>query len=752
MVNIDPLGPSTTSSPRLFADDAAALSESAIENDYMSSRLRPEAEILKELEHVCESPGYIHVYAALVVQNTFVRFAEQIKGEDFHESFGKDHLIRTELATLLGLMMKHEIDFTALTQQQMSQLGTRSLRLLEELHVSLSAPMRVPHDAASVKNFANLDFTRGAMLREPIFYTGESAYASQYRDFAPLKYAADEQWLESNRGFTITQAAKVGKAVLALQQERLTELHYSLRSGIPEHFTFLSGFTFTVEDVLEPTGESESTVSNVLNAFSFADGDCNEAFRALNDFNLANAQPILRGADGTYILFQAYSFYEALYESPFYWMLQDASYKDIALAHRGEFTEKFSLGRLNRVFGEKHTYANVIIQENAATTAGEIDNLVLFGNRAIVVQAKSKRLTLEARKGNDGAIQKDFSAGISDSYQQALDCAQHLLRGDKQVVDCSGKRIVIPKLKKIYLLCLVSDHYPALSFQVGEFLTPVISSEIPAPFVADIFTLDVMAEMLESPLHFLSYVDRRTGYGDRIFAGHELTILGYHLSSNLWLSSTTDVIYLSDGVARGLDAAMAVRRDGVPGDSTPHGILTLTKGSAYDRLVSQIDLDGRGDLVDLGFMLLQMSGKSAAQLSQGIAYAARRARETRSAHDVTMGSGKDTGITIHSSYDSMHEGMPRLQAHVLAKKYQQKASLWFGVALNPDDESVLYGYNAQFEWTEDDALNEASRSFSSGLGIEFINGKPRKRKIGRNEPCPCGSGKKYKKCHLSAEV
>jgi uncharacterized protein YecA (UPF0149 family) len=21
------------------------------------------------------------------------------------------------------------------------------------------------------------------------------------------------------------------------------------------------------------------------------------------------------------------------------------------------------------------------------------------------------------------------------------------------------------------------------------------------------------------------------------------------------------------------------------------------------------------------------------------------------------------------------------------------------------------------------------------------------RKIGRNEPCPCGSGKKYKKCH-----
>ena len=26
----------------------------------------------------------------------------------------------------------------------------------------------------------------------------------------------------------------------------------------------------------------------------------------------------------------------------------------------------------------------------------------------------------------------------------------------------------------------------------------------------------------------------------------------------------------------------------------------------------------------------------------------------------------------------------------------------------------------------------------------FVRGKP---KISRNEPCPCGSGKKYKQCH-----
>jgi len=30
--------------------------------------------------------------------------------------------------------------------------------------------------------------------------------------------------------------------------------------------------------------------------------------------------------------------------------------------------------------------------------------------------------------------------------------------------------------------------------------------------------------------------------------------------------------------------------------------------------------------------------------------------------------------------------------------------------------------------------------------------QPGRRKVGRNEPCPCGSGKKYKKCHLDAEL
>ncbi len=46
---------------------------------------------------------------------------------------------------------------------------------------------------------------------------------------------------------------------------------------------------------------------------------------------------------------------------------------------------------------------------------------------------------------------------------------------------------------------------------------------------------------------------------------------------------------------------------------------------------------------------------------------------------------------------------------------------------------------------------QAGRTDGTPIGSESAEpAKPIRRdapKVGRNEPCPCGSGKKYKKCH-----
>ena len=218
---------------------------------------------------------------------------------------------------------------------------------------------------------------------------------------------------------------------------------------------------FTAQEVAELVHIDITVVEKVLMAFSVPTGDRNNNFSSLHDFNIANASPLLRTRDDAYILFHIYSLVEALYEAPFYWMVADNAYNSIAGKHRGLFTEEFAAERLALVFGEDKVFSNIDIFESKSTKVGEIDVLVLFGNRAIVLQAKSKRLTLEAKSGNDGRIKSDFQLSIQDSCDQGYACAKLLGDVKYTLKDVHSREVAIPMaLKEVYVLCVISDHLP----------------------------------------------------------------------------------------------------------------------------------------------------------------------------------------------------------------------------------------------------------------------------------------------------
>ena len=147
---------------------------------------------------------------------------------------------------------------------------------------------------------------------------------------------------------------------------------------------------------------------------------------------------------GGVVLFQHDAISEALYDAPFYWMWKDEAYRPTFARHRGEFTERFTARWLRRVFGAAHVHLNVQLERHRGKSPGEVDVLVVFGDRLIIVQAKSKRLTLDARRGNDGALKKDFASAIQTSYDQALVCAEAVLAGDIVLRDESGAAIELP--------------------------------------------------------------------------------------------------------------------------------------------------------------------------------------------------------------------------------------------------------------------------------------------------------------------
>lgn len=361
-------------------------------------------------------------------------------------------------------------------------------------------------------------------------------------------------------------------------------------------------------------------------------------------------------------------------------------------------------------------------------------------------------MTLEARRGNDGRIRDDFKKSIQDSCDQAYKCARVLSDTKFTLKDGNSNEITIPiPIKFVYVLCAVSDHYPALSFQAREFLKFEATDRVSPPFVLDVFTLDAMTEMLESPLQLLSYVDRRTGYSEKLMASHELTILSYHLKQNLWLSEEHDMVILEDDISTDLDLAMLARREGIPAKRTPDGILTRFARTTLGRFVKEIEARPDPGTIDLGFMFLTLGEKTVVEVSKCIERLAKRANIDGKNHDVTFGLGEGgTGFTIHCSNDPIEIAVPSLQMHCHARKYTQHAQTWFGVCVRPSDTSLRFGINLDYAWERDEKMDAITKNMekAGNLSSLFKKSARTKRKIGRNEPCSCGSGKKYKRCCL----
>jgi preprotein translocase subunit SecA len=89
-------------------------------------------------------------------------------------------------------------------------------------------------------------------------------------------------------------------------------------------------------------------------------------------------------------------------------------------------------------------------------------------------------------------------------------------------------------------------------------------------------------------------------------------------------------------------------------------------------------------------------------------------------------------------------------------EYQKEGYDLFAAMMESIKEQVIgFVFNAQVNLTDPNAaqrkadqnLQYSAPSIDGSAGAISTAAVARKDEVGRNEPCPCGSGKKYKKCH-----
>jgi hypothetical protein len=697
-------------------------------------------------------PGYVNALAYLCFRDNMIVSSENQTKREMHVIHNRERLSRTEISTLIGLIIKSPIDWALPSPHAQQCYVEDTDRLLGELHRALSAAFSVK-DVMEVREPDEKvnPFDSGAVLREPIFYGAESAYDFQYLDLAARRYAADAAWLQDNVGFTIEQACAVAESIHHANTERFERLRDKLKSLHPDEWTILPAFSVTSAEVASIAGLSLELVERILLAFTVPEGELNEGFVGLQDFNVVAAKPLLRQPTGEFVCLQNYALAESIYESPFFWMLPDDAYQPLRDKHRGEFTENFVADRLAAVFGADRVLVNVDIWQGK-TKVGEVDVLVLWADRAIIVQAKSKRLTIEARKGNDQTLRNDFKKSVQDAYDQGLACAQFLGDPGYRFSRVDGTAVVLPvAVTEIFMFCVVSDHYPALSFQTRQFLKTQDVPRVRAALVTDVFLIDVLTELLATPLHFLSFISRRARYADQLLAAQELTILGYHLKKNLWFEENLALVQIAEDFTSDVDIAMAARRRGLPGPATPQGILTRYEGTTLGRILHQIQARPEPAVLDQGFQLLEMGSETLDDLNRMIDRQVRRSQQDGQPHSLAFVFPDRSGFTALVSGEPDAAATRNLTILCVGRKYAQKADMWFGMCLAPGDTQLRFGLRLAEPWAHDDALDAVTAALPSPSQpktayerlFRGVHGAP---KVGRNEPCPCGSGKKSKKC------
>ena len=90
--------------------------------------------------------------------------------------------------------------------------------------------------------------------------------------------------------------------------------------------------------------------------FSFIpDKDNTASVNTMEDYNILTSKPIIKLDEDRYFVPTSYLVFESIYESPYYWMFNDESYKDQLGANRGKASEEIVFDFLIKVFGERNT-------------------------------------------------------------------------------------------------------------------------------------------------------------------------------------------------------------------------------------------------------------------------------------------------------------------------------------------------------------------------------------------------------------
>ena len=714
---------------------------------------RPEKDLLTDLDRLTQQPGFIYTACVMVAQALWMS-PDEVADLNWYERPN-----RQELSLLLGFLVKHKLRLDEFpSEDEFEKQKAIAIDLLNELHRACAFPPLPEAEATDsdqdqsrkIIDAYNEWIESGLGMREPIFYGGDGAYPFQYLEMASARYALDKDWIQMNVGIDFEEIREVASALGQLFSERIQNIDFGSTHD-QNCKAILSSMAFHPEDL---PNISRPALRCFLDWFSLKPGEVNQDFNSIGDYNKIHSHPVITLEGGRYWVPIFASLAESIYESPYYWMDKDKAYKVTASKNRGATAEIITRDLLIPAFGSNRVHRGVKVRRGK-TDLTELDTLAISGNKALIVQCKSKKLTITARSGDGQTIRTDFKKAIQDAYDQGIAGRKALLEGNCELTGEDGVPINLPsQADEVYILCITGDHYPAVISQARTHLK--VQDGDPQPIMMSIFDLDVVCFYLRDRFELLYYLRQRSNHTEYFLADSEMALLGCHLNEKLFPEEDYTLRYLDSSYAQLIDANFQVARGNWPGDGVPDRLFHKWKNDVFDKLVHDIKLAANKPsrqkvaAEDLLFFLYDLAGEAADNLVNLVNLQKRSTLLEGKMHDGRVPIPRHKkGVTFVSfpaptSPMELEKFSQRFLAIALVHKYISRADEWIALAsfAGSPVEFDIFGY-IRDPWEQDSEMDIAVQThLNPGRAISTTG-----KKLGRNQRCPCGSGKKFKRCH-----
>lgn len=752
--------------------------------------------VLKEIKELVKKDGFFYALCMILTED-FVVNAESLQDLNI-----ADRVSDNEAFLLLWFLIQDKINFSIPTDQiAFVEIKKKIYELLKELHDSFRIPFMTRIDERLENGFQTENYATDKkkffwsweMMIEPIFYSGSWVYDFQYLDYLEAKYKYDEKWLIDNKGFNIKDSIEIVTKIKELLHAKKEKINFKSLKETPESLINDIQKKYPKEDVKKgiedmipileidqymelaltkiditkcKSGEDfrerlwmsfyellidllvirKSELSEFKNIDIFFDNFSIELWEWLNThftdiwkFNILSSQPVIKLDEDRYFFPIIFKLFEAVYESPYYWMTQDKKYKNKLSNNRGNTGEEITYNFLSQVFWLENTFQWVTIKKWKKDVT-DIDILCVLWSKALCIQVKSKKLTELSRIWDTEQIQTDFKWAIQDAYNQWLVSRKAIMDRDTKFIGKDGNEVILSEqINEVYIMWVTTENYPALTHQANILLEK--DADSPNAIFSTIFDLELMVHYLKDPYDFLYYIRQRTDLMDYFIAEEEMVFLGYHLDSKLWKLPDVDFCPIDNSFGALIDRNYYPYKLWLPVSDRWDAIKNKWKNEKFDRLFSELKSIKEEHVVDIIFSILDLSWDARDGLMDMILRVKSMKSEDGKDHNFSLPWCNISFVSWWS--DNLDELTKAIIVISERRKYKDKSDIWIWLWSLKDSWNIIdtVFYHKE-KWKEDSKLDKAFKDNTPWTMID----RQTWRKLTRKSPCVCGSWKRFKRC------